>query len=252
MVRTEGGAVVLGARGVHRLADDSVEGEDPLAHLGPRAADHLRRLDGFANVGDLLLNSSYDRELQEVAAFEELVGSHGGLGGPQNRPFLLHPAELTLEEHLVGAPAVHQLLQRWASELDVRAPLPSPLPEPLLAQAERPRPGGRLAGPRRCRRAAAGHHRRLPGAGRRGRGRRRPPGRGPAPRAAHAGRPGCRDALGRHRHLAAPALGVDGSPRRQRLQRPAGAARAWHAKGSRGSSASGPSAPSSRWCCSGT
>ncbi len=132
MVRTEGGAVVLGARGVHRLADNSIEGEDPLAHFGPRAADHLRRLDGFANVGDLLLNSIYDRELQEVAAFEELVGSHGGLGGPQNRPFVLHPAELTLEEHLVGAPAVHQLLQRWASELDVRTPLPSPLPETLL------------------------------------------------------------------------------------------------------------------------
>ena len=92
--------------------------------FGPRAADHLRRLDGFDNVGDLLINSVYDPTLQEVAAFEELVGSHGGMGGPQNRPFLLHPAELALDgELLVGAPAVHQQLQHWARQLDVTAPI---------------------------------------------------------------------------------------------------------------------------------
>jgi hypothetical protein len=134
MVGTVEGTVVLGARGVHHLADGRVEGEDPLAHFGARAADHLRRLDGFDNVGDLLINSTYDRDLQEVAAFEELVGSHGGMGGPQNRPFLLHPAELTLDEHLVGAPAVHQQLQRWARQLDVAAPLPAAAPEPALRE----------------------------------------------------------------------------------------------------------------------
>ena len=42
---------------------------------------------------DLLLISQYDPELGEVAAFEELIGSHGGLGGPQTEPFILHPAE---------------------------------------------------------------------------------------------------------------------------------------------------------------
>jgi hypothetical protein len=130
MVRAVEGTVVLGARGVHHLSDDHVEGDDPLVPFGVRAADHLRRLDGFDNVGDLLINSTYDRELQEVAAFEELVGSHGGMGGPQNRPFLLHPDELTLDEHLVGAPAVHRQLQRWARELDVMAPLPTAAPEP--------------------------------------------------------------------------------------------------------------------------
>jgi uncharacterized membrane protein YvlD (DUF360 family) len=130
MVGTEDGAVVIGSRGIRHLAGDRVEGEDPLADFGPRAADHLRRLDGFDNVGDLLINSAYDRDLQEVAAFEELVGSHGGMGGPQNRPFLLHPAELTLDEYLVGAPAVHQQLQHWARQLEVSAPLPSAAPEP--------------------------------------------------------------------------------------------------------------------------
>ena len=91
------GAVALGPAGARYLDDDRVEGVDPLALFGPNAADHLRRLDGFTNVGDLLINSSYDAELEEVAAFEELVGSHGGFGGPQTRPFLLAPAELEFD-----------------------------------------------------------------------------------------------------------------------------------------------------------
>jgi hypothetical protein len=96
----------------------------------------MRRLDAFSNVGDLLINSTYDPELEEVAAFEELVGSHGGMGGPQTRPFLLHPADLVVDDALlVGAPAVHQQLQRWARQLDVSAPVTlaeprAPLGEP--------------------------------------------------------------------------------------------------------------------------
>jgi hypothetical protein len=124
MVRADEGAIVIGARGVRHLDDDRIEGEDPLALFGERAADHMRRLDAFSNVGDLLINSVFDPELEEVAAFEELVGSHGGMGGPQTRPFLLHPADLGLDgEPLVGAPAVHRQLQRWAGQLDVNAPI---------------------------------------------------------------------------------------------------------------------------------
>jgi uncharacterized membrane protein YvlD (DUF360 family) len=114
------GSVAIGRAGVHYLADDRVEGEDPLEIFGPRTADHLRRIDAFAHVGDLLLNSSYDPELDEVAAFEELVGSHGGFGGPQTRPFVLAPATLPFdEEPLVGSPAVHRQLVRWADALGV-------------------------------------------------------------------------------------------------------------------------------------
>jgi len=130
MVRSGHGSVVLGPRGVRYLEDDRVEGEDPLALFGERAADHLRRLDSFRHVGDLLINSVYDAELGEVAAFEELVGSHGGMGGPQNRPFLLHPADLPVHaEPLVGAPAVHEQLQRWAGRLEVGAPIVRAEPE---------------------------------------------------------------------------------------------------------------------------
>ena len=42
---------------------------------------------------DILVNSLLD-ELGEVAAFEGLVGCHGGLGGWQDRASLVWPAEL--------------------------------------------------------------------------------------------------------------------------------------------------------------
>ena len=94
LVRSEReGAMAIGAGGTHFLDDDRVEGEDPLAPFGPNAADHLRRTDSFPHCADLMLNSTYWPEFGEVAAFEELVGSHGGMGGTQSFPFVLHPAE---------------------------------------------------------------------------------------------------------------------------------------------------------------
>ena len=51
---------MIGAGGRRRLADDSVEGEDPLAPFGATAADHLRRHDSFPHCPDLLVNSAYD------------------------------------------------------------------------------------------------------------------------------------------------------------------------------------------------
>jgi uncharacterized membrane protein (DUF2068 family) len=139
MARTEeGGSVALGAQGVHHLADGRVDGQDPLAPFGPRAADHLRRLDGFPHVGDLLLNSAYYPDVDEVAAFEELVGSHGGMGGPQTRPFVMYPSELSdPEDEIVGAPALHRQLAAWASELGVE-----PDAQPPVGPAERPNPRG--------------------------------------------------------------------------------------------------------------
>ncbi len=119
LVRSEAdGAVVLGPRGRRVLADDRVEGEDPLAPFGPRAADHVRRTDAFATCPDLVVNSTYWEDMDEVAAFEELVGSHGGLGGGQAHPFVLHPAELPWpDDGVVGAEAVHRLLCGWLARL---------------------------------------------------------------------------------------------------------------------------------------
>jgi uncharacterized membrane protein YvlD (DUF360 family) len=108
------GAVALGRSGVHYLDQARIEGDDPLAPFGPDAAEDLRRLDAMPNVGDLVLNSGLDPATDEVAAFEELVGSHGGLGGWQTKAFLLHPIDWKESEgRLVGAPAVHRQLVAW-------------------------------------------------------------------------------------------------------------------------------------------
>lgn len=112
------GALVLGRAGIRYLADDRVEGVDPLDRFDPGAADHLRRLDTFPHVGDIVVNSLYEPATEEVAAFEELVGSHGGLGGPQTRPFLLVPAGWAAGDGpIVGAPAVNAQLRRWIAAL---------------------------------------------------------------------------------------------------------------------------------------
>ena len=98
------GALAIGANGTNFLEEDRVEGEDPLEPFGPRAARHVLRTHGFEHCPDIVVNSTYWTVQDEVAAFEELVGSHGGMGGTQSHPFLLHPRELELDgEELVGA-----------------------------------------------------------------------------------------------------------------------------------------------------
>jgi uncharacterized membrane protein YvlD (DUF360 family) len=114
----EHGAMVIGARGRRYLDRERVEGEDPLGPFGPHAARHVKRTDRFAHCPDIVVNSTYWSDSDEVAAFEELVGSHGGMGGTQSYPFLLHPHELELpDEELVGPESIHRHLRRWLAEL---------------------------------------------------------------------------------------------------------------------------------------
>ncbi len=125
------GAVVLGRGGLRRLETGEVDGEDPLAPFAPRAAEHLLRTDGFSHVADIMIGSFYDPALDEGCAFEELISFHGGLGGPQTRAFVLHPAELVApSEPLVGAAAVHGLLTGWRSSLQGGRTAASPPPAP--------------------------------------------------------------------------------------------------------------------------
>jgi uncharacterized membrane protein YvlD (DUF360 family) len=119
LVRSEEhGPVVLGATGARYLDDDRVEGDDPLATFSPTAGQHLRRTDGFAHVADIMVGSFYDPELDEGCAFEELISFHGGIGGPQTRPFILHPVALPVSDGpIIGAAAVHGILLDWREHL---------------------------------------------------------------------------------------------------------------------------------------
>jgi hypothetical protein len=78
----------------------------------------------MANAPDLLVHSALEPQTQEVHAFEELVGSHGGLGGWQNLALLVHPADWPVDDDLldtsvpgerllVGSVSVHRQLVRW-------------------------------------------------------------------------------------------------------------------------------------------
>ncbi len=112
------GAVVLGRGGTNYLDQGLVEGEDPLAPFGATAAQHVRRTDGFAHVADIMVNSTYDADRQEVYAFEELVGSHGGMGGPQSFPFVVLPQGWAVpEQTIIGAESMHQWMRRWLNDL---------------------------------------------------------------------------------------------------------------------------------------
>ncbi|WAX81753.1 alkaline phosphatase family protein [Streptomyces sp. KMM 9044] len=114
--------VVLGAHGAEIPLDELDDDPGPLAVFGPGAADAVRRTHSFPHTADIMVNSSHDPADGEVLAFEEQIGSHGGLGGDQSRPFLLFPvvlsAPVTDGEELAGAEQVHHVLRRWLKESD--------------------------------------------------------------------------------------------------------------------------------------
>jgi uncharacterized membrane protein YvlD (DUF360 family) len=115
----EYGPLALGASGGHKLREGRVEGDAPLAVFGPNAARHLLRTDGFEHVADIMVGSFYDPDLDEACAFEELISFHGGLGGAQTRPFILHPGDLPLpHQPIVSAEQVHTVLSDWRRTLN--------------------------------------------------------------------------------------------------------------------------------------
>jgi len=118
-----GDGLVLGRHGVYYLETDTFTGENPLAGYGAHAAQHLRRTNQFANAPDILVLSAVDEATGAVFAFEELVGSHGGLGGTQVEPFVMYPAGLSFpDEPVIGAEALHRVLKEWVAAIREAAP----------------------------------------------------------------------------------------------------------------------------------
>ncbi|GAA4786228.1 phage holin family protein [Streptomyces ziwulingensis] len=123
--------LVLGARGAEIPLDRLAENPGPLAVFGPGAADAVRRTHSFPHTADIMVNSSLDPADGEVLAFEEQIGSHGGLGGAQSKAFLLSPAALSAPvaegAELVGAEQIHRVLRRWLQESNgPQVPLENP------------------------------------------------------------------------------------------------------------------------------
>ncbi|WP_162799384.1 phage holin family protein [Nocardioides sp. 616] len=104
-----------GRDGRCNLTTGAVTGSDPLRDFAPHASRVLARAVLLPDAPDLYVNSSVDKDTLEIAAFEGLVGAHGGLGGWQDSGLLLVPRDLaqTMPEHVEGADELHQVLLRF-------------------------------------------------------------------------------------------------------------------------------------------
>jgi hypothetical protein len=115
--------VAFGKQGARNLHTGAVVGEDPLAPFGQVELRtwQLARMADFENSGDLILNSTLYPD-GTVAALEELIGNHGGLGGEQTDAYLFHPGDMVV-------PKTRGSFE-FKGLLDSRRGLPGPTPKP--------------------------------------------------------------------------------------------------------------------------
>jgi hypothetical protein len=73
-----------------------MEGDHPLGRLPEpqHAAEQILRVAHFPQSGDLMVVGPYDPNEDTVICFERQYASHGGLGGPQDYPFIIYPQHL--------------------------------------------------------------------------------------------------------------------------------------------------------------
>jgi uncharacterized membrane protein YvlD (DUF360 family) len=89
--------VVLGKGGRRNLRTGEVTGVDPLVPYGDVVlrAWQVGRVMDFPHAGDLMVVSTVYPD-GTVAALEELIGNHGGMGGEQTDAFLFHPGDMVV------------------------------------------------------------------------------------------------------------------------------------------------------------
>ena len=114
----EDGPVVIGRDGLQVLQTRTVVGQDPLEPFGACGPWQVLQADSYPHCADIMVNSMWDPQTEEVAAFEHLVGSHGGLGGEQTHPFVLYPSGLPAPARPIrGADELHQVFRGWLAHL---------------------------------------------------------------------------------------------------------------------------------------
>ena len=115
---------VLGEKGTVRLDTGQVTGEDPLEPYGNHAARMLRRAVMMPEAPDLYINSRVSDITLDIAAFEPLVGAHGGLGGWQDRAVLLTPQALATSYRQSASKVLHTVLVAMLRAVGQRKTLP--------------------------------------------------------------------------------------------------------------------------------
>jgi hypothetical protein len=130
----------IGATGRVRLDTGAVSGESPLEPYGPHASRVVRQAVLMAEAPDLYINSTVDDITLDVAAFEPLVGAHGGLGGWQDRAVLLTPraqAHVLPAKQIEGADRLHDVLVAMLRSVGQR----QRMPDDEIAPTTTPSPG---------------------------------------------------------------------------------------------------------------
>jgi len=125
----DGVPLVFGENGARNLYTGDVTGVDPLIPYGDvdLRARQVKRVADFPHSGDLIINSTLYAD-GTVAALEELIGNHGGLGGEQTDAFIFHPDDMQVPETSNSADIF--------SILDARRGLPAPPPTPAAEPVE--------------------------------------------------------------------------------------------------------------------
>ena len=114
----EKGDMAIGLEGIYYLDSDEIEGKNPLEGYGKNVVRHLKRNSNFDHTPDILVISFYDSVANEVCAFEELVGSHGGVGGEQSKPFILYPSSWDVSsDEIIGAESIYNILKTNSGKL---------------------------------------------------------------------------------------------------------------------------------------
>jgi uncharacterized membrane protein YvlD (DUF360 family) len=127
-----GGPLVLGKGGQRDLRTGAVIGEDPLTAYGNAElrAWQIGRVMEFPHAGDLMVISTVYPD-GTVAALEELIGSHGGLGGEQTDAFLFHPGDMAVGETRCSTDVFHILNARRSLPAETpRRPATTPTAPP--------------------------------------------------------------------------------------------------------------------------
>jgi hypothetical protein len=98
--------VMMGRHGTLtvRRSLERLHGSNPLAGLHD-PYDQAAQIDyvaSFPHAGDLILLGAWENG--EVVTFEDQIGTHGGLGGAQEKPFILYPAEMEWPSDIIKSP----------------------------------------------------------------------------------------------------------------------------------------------------
>lgn len=129
----DGTPAAFGKKGARNLHTGKIVGEDPLKMYGDPElrAEQVRRIADFPHSGDLTVISTVYPD-GTVAALEELIGSHGGIGGEQTDAFIFHPADMPVSPTKNSADVFHILNARR----DQPAALPKPQVKTVTKEAD--------------------------------------------------------------------------------------------------------------------